>query len=123
MTKHYNKKELQYNRKHLRNNATEAEKLLWKFIRKKQLGYRFLRQYSVDNYILDFYCSKVHLALEVDGSHHAEANIVEYDKVRTIHLEHYNIKVIRFWNSEITNDLDRVLKTIAIELNCSQSNL
>lgn len=109
----YQKPELKYFRRQNRNNPTQAEKTLWKHLRKKQLaGYRFQRQYSVENYILDFYCPKARLGIEIDGGHHAEEEVSEYDKIRTINIESYNIKIIRFWNSEIIKNIQNVLETI-----------
>lgn len=104
-------------RKSLRSNSTNAEKTLWNKLRKKQLaGYRFQRQYSVNNYILDFYCPKKRLGIELDGGHHAESDQALYDDIRTKSISKYGIKVIRFWNIDIYNRIDKVLETIFTEL-------
>jgi len=113
MTKIYNKKTLKYFRRHLRSNGTSFERILWRHLKNKKLsGYRFLRQYSVDNYILDFFCPKAKLAIELDGSQHLEKETAEYDRMRTIHLESYNIRVLRFQNNEVKKKLNEVLTTI-----------
>ncbi len=114
----YNRKELKFYRRELRRSQTPPEDILWKELRgKKFLGYKFFRKYSVDRYILDFYCPKSRLAVELDGSHHAEKDVEEYDNIRTINLECYSIKVIRFWNSEVKYNLNSVLQTIVLNLN------
>ena len=64
----------------MRNNPTEAEKLLWEELRKSKLGYRITRQYSVCGYVVDFYCSEKRLALEIDGEIHTKT--VVYDKYK-----------------------------------------
>lgn len=71
MTKHFNKLKLKPVRRSLHRNANSAEQLVWPYIRRKQiLGERFLRQFSVDYYIMDFYCPKLRLAIEIDGAPH-----------------------------------------------------
>lgn len=109
----YQKPSLKFYRKENRNNPTPEEKLLWKYLRKKQLaGYRFQRQYSIETYILDFYCAKVKLGIELDGSHHSNEDIKQNDETRTLNLNSHEITIIRFWNSEINNDIYNVLDKI-----------
>jgi very-short-patch-repair endonuclease len=113
----YNRKSLKHYRRDLRKNQTPHETILWKKLKnKKLLGYKFYRQYSATNYILDFYCPKARLAIELDGSHHAEKDIREYDMIRTMHLESLNITVLRFWNNEVVNNLENVMRTIVMHL-------
>lgn len=82
-----NNKVLKGRRKEFRNNPTPAEKLLWKHINKdKILGMRFLRQYGVGPYILDFYCSKIRLGIEVDGEIHKGKENKFFDKEREGYL-------------------------------------
>lgn len=107
---HHNIETLKQKRQSLRNNSTDAEVLLWERLKGSQLGVKFRRQHSVDYYIFDFYCPKWRLAIEVDGSSHFSK--AEYDKYRTKYLEAFNIKVIRFWNSEVINNLDWVVNQI-----------
>lgn len=107
----YNHPEFVNKRKALRRDQTDAESIFWQKIRNKQLkGYKFFRQYSVGPYIIDFYSPKLRLAIELDGSHHLKNK--EYDQERTIFLESKNIRVLRFWNNDVIDDLDSVLKSI-----------
>ncbi|MDD5437869.1 MAG: endonuclease domain-containing protein [Patescibacteria group bacterium] len=104
-------------RRILRVNQTEVERLLWNRIRNRRLiGARFIRQYSIGRYVLDFYCPEKRLAIELDGSQHLEQNQVEYDKERTEYLRSLNIQVIRFWNNQIFNEMNNVLEAITNEL-------
>jgi len=83
MPKHFNKKEMQERRRQLRRNMTYSEKLVWIYLRKKQMHIRFLRQYSIDNYVVDFYSPKLKLAVEIDGDVHNEPekkNMTSKDK-------------------------------------------
>ena len=75
----YNNSDHKEKRKLLRENQTDAERRLWQFLRNKQLGFIFRRQYGAGRYVLDFYCSKARLAIEVDGGGHAEKGQIEYD--------------------------------------------
>ncbi len=104
--------ELKNLRRDLRNNATEIEALLWGKLRKKELGEKFIRQYSVGKYILDFYCPHRKLAIEIDGSGHDEEKQIRHDEARTAFLEQYGIRVLRFWNNEIVRDVDNVCDEI-----------
>ena len=97
-------------RKSLRNNATEPVKVLWEKLRKSQLGVKFIRQYSIENYVVDFYCPTLKLAIELDGQSHAHKQ--EYDKYRTKLLNAYGIKEIRFWNYQVVNNIESVLTKI-----------
>lgn len=90
-----------------------AEKLLWQQLQGKQLQeFKFRRQHSVDNYILDFYCSSAKLAIEVDGDSQFQSENLDYDKTRQKHIESHGIKVLRFLNNEIYEDLEGVLRKI-----------
>jgi very-short-patch-repair endonuclease len=112
-----NDPKLKPRRKELRHNQTEPERILWNKLKNKRLaGYKFFRQYSIDHYILDFYCPRAKLGIELDGSHHAEDEIAEYDRIRTIHIESHGIKILRFWNSDIHTRLQDVLEAISYQL-------
>lgn len=109
----YNSQNLKDRRKELRKNQTEAEKMLWSKIKNKQLdAYKFFRQYSVGPYILDFYCPLVRLAIELDGGIHSVESNKIYDKEREKFLADKLIHTIRFWNIEIFENIDDVLKII-----------
>lgn len=74
------------------------------------MSYRFRRQHSIGYYIIDFYCAEKKLVIEVDGSQHKENE--EYDTERSHYLESLNLKVLRFWNNEINDNLTGVLLKI-----------
>ncbi len=92
---------------------SKAEVLLWRHLSRKQmLGYKFRRQHGVDQFVIDFYCPKLRLAVEIDGPSHAEQEAVEYDKMRQSYIEGLGIRFLRFQNDEIYGDLEGVLQTI-----------
>jgi len=100
-------------RTELRNNLTPAEAKLWTSLSSKQLeGRKFRRQHSVGNYILDFYCPSEKLAVELDGAGHSQVNVQEYDHERTLFLEHFGIKVLRFENRSVFEQTENVLGEI-----------
>lgn len=104
-------------RRKLRNEATEFEVILWSRLRQRQCGnYKFIRQFGIGPYILDFYCPARRLGVELDGSQHAEPEQQLYDEERTAYLKHLNIKVIRFWNNEVNANLEGVLERILEDL-------
>ncbi|MEA3350620.1 MAG: endonuclease domain-containing protein [Chloroflexota bacterium] len=96
----------------LRKEQTPAERKLWAHLRgKKFKGVKFRRQHAIGNYIVDFCAIKEKLIIELDGSHHLDQ--IEYDEERTAYLETQGYKVIRFWNSQVMNDVSGSI--IAIE--------
>lgn len=111
-----NRKYLKTYRKELRNNSTKAESQLWKALQKKQLeGRKFRRQHSLGNYIVDFYCPKERLIVELDGQVHHNFVNEEYDTKRTNYLESLGFKVLRFENHLVFEQLDMVLEAVKIE--------
>ena len=80
--------------------------------RRVDYGQKFFRQYSVGSYILDFYCPKTRLAIELDGESHIPNDQKLYDAERTKYLNGNNIKVLRFWNDEVINNIDIVIQKI-----------
>lgn len=98
--------------RYLRKEQTIAEEILWKELRNKKLEIRFRRQHPIDMYIIDFYAPEIKLAIELDGSTHKSKDAKEYDRERTDYLELKYINEIRFWNSEIAKDLNKVLNII-----------
>lgn len=101
---------LKAKRKNLRKYTTPQEIILWSRIRRNELGVKFRRQHSIGNYILDFYCSEKKLAIELDGWQHKENK--SYDDERTAFLEDLDIQILRFWNNEINDNLERVISKI-----------
>lgn len=113
----YNKSIFKERKRDLRRNQTEAEKALWKHLRNKGfLGLKFFRQYSAGDYILDFYCPTRKLAIELDGGQHATDETKKYDKTRTEYLKSLRIKVLRFWNNDVLQNLDGLLEEIEATL-------
>ncbi len=111
----YNKKSLTKRRQLLRNNKTDAEKYLWYELRNSQiLNKKFRRQNSIGNYILDFYCPELKLAIELDGEHHFEQVQKKYDEEREDYLASVGVQVIRFKNTDVLFDRDKVAKEIEI---------
>ena len=99
-------------RKLLRERMTEAEKILWKHLRQKQLGFWFKRQVSIGKFIVDYYCPKKRLVIEIDGNIHKYKDHPDYDKQRTWYLKSLNFKVIRFWNGEVVEEVNEVVEKI-----------
>ena len=96
----------------LRKNLTYAEVLLWQQIRRKSLGYQFHRQVPMLEYIIDFYCHELQLAIEVDGGVHKHPEISTNDFKRQQQIEAYGVHFIRFDNVEIKQDIESVCKQI-----------
>ena len=102
----------------LRRNTTESEKLLWEKIGGNQLsGFRFKRQHPIAHYIVDFYCHKAKLVIELDGGYHNEADQMMYDEIRTEELTDLGLMVLRFSNEEVRNRMEEVIKRISDYLN------
>ena len=113
----HNRPALMQRRRDLRNEATPAERKLWSVLKKSALcGYKFRRQHSVGPYILDFYCPASLLAIELDGDSHFTDKGIEYDRERTAFLNGLNIRVLRFINSDVFDNLDSVCEKILDEL-------
>ena len=94
----------------LRNNSTLAEVLLWENIKSKNYGYEFHRQVPVKDYIVDFYCHELHLAIEIDGNTH-DYNF-EYDKTRQNQLEGLGISFVRFSDNDVKRNMNDVLRAL-----------
>jgi very-short-patch-repair endonuclease len=122
MTKHYNKKSEQEKRRSLRKNMTYCEKIVWSNLRKRQLGYRFLRQYSVDHFVLDFYCPELKLAVEVDGASHNNPEQIEYDIKRQKYLEEFNIKFVRIKDEELLENPNKAFKKMENAIKLLEKN-
>ncbi|GAB1235164.1 ATP-dependent RNA helicase HrpA [Ferrigenium sp. UT5] len=97
----------------LRKNATDAEQLLWKLLRDRQLlDAKFRRQHPLGAYILDFYCHEAKLAVELDGGQHAEDKQSQHDEKRSVWLNAQGITVLRFWNHDVLKNTEGVLQKI-----------
>ena len=122
MTKHYNKKSEQEKRRSLRKNMTYCEKIVWLNLRKRQLGYRFLRQYSVDHFVIDFYCPDLKLAIEVDGASHNDPEQKKYDIQRQKYLEEFNIKFVRIKDEEFLGNPNKAFMRIEDTIKLLEKN-
>ena len=95
----------------LRSNMTDAEKLFWSKVRRKQIGcLHFYRQKNIGPYIVDFYCPAAKLIVEIDGGQHYQTDEMEKDKVRDRYLEKQGLTVIRFSNLDVLKNIDGVLE-------------
>jgi len=111
-------------RRQLRNKGTTAEAYFWLWLKCRQmLGYKFRRQHSIGRYIVDFYCPKLRLVVELDGGQHTEHEALAYDRTREQYLNSLNIQVVRFNNSDIFSNesgvvehLEEIVRRRAISL-------
>jgi very-short-patch-repair endonuclease len=102
--------------KSLRNGMTYNESLLWEKLKGKQIcGVRFRRQHPISLYIVDFYCHEAMLVVEVDGEIHYDR--IDYDDGRSAEMEKFGIKVIRFTNFDVENNIEEVIKNIEAIVN------
>lgn len=110
----YNNPNLKARRQVLRNNLTEPERRLWYFLRNKNLkGYKFRRQYGVGNFILDFYCPKLRLAIELDGDTHYTDIAKTRDSSRDQFLAIKGIVVVRFTNHDVMSNIEGVMERLS----------
>ena len=116
-TKQYLKMKIYYNPKlkqkarELRNNSTLSETLLWNNLKRKQMNcYQFMRQKPIGDYIVDFFCSKLKLIIEIDGITHLRKE--SYDKKRQQNLESIGLSFLRFSDTEVKTNMQGVLLTI-----------
>ncbi|QQS51752.1 MAG: DUF559 domain-containing protein [Bacteroidota bacterium] len=97
----------------LRNNSTKSEIFLWQFLNGKQMrGYDFHRQKPIDNFIVDFFCNELMLAIELDGYTHQLDEVFEKDQIKNKKLNELGICVLRFQDSEVLDDVYNVLREI-----------
>ena len=98
--------------RNLRANSTDAERALWQHLRANRLrGHKFRRQAPIGQYIVDFACFEARLIIELDGGQHAERS--KYERDRTAWLQAQGFRVLRFWNTDVLNNLDGVKEVIA----------
>ena len=99
----------------LRRELTPAELKLWAYLRGNKLnGVNFRRQHAIGDFIIDFISIKKKLAIELDGSQHLEQE--EYDIERTKYLKSQGYKIVRFWNNQVMNDIEGVIRAIELAL-------
>ncbi len=106
--------QIQQRARELRKEMTPAEIKLWQHLKRRQIaGLHFRKQHAIGNYIVDFFCARAKLVIEVDGDSHAEQ--IEYDQARTDYLNERGYTVIRFTNREVFDQLEAVVQRIADE--------
>ncbi len=110
--------------KKLRQNMTFSEILLWNRIKARQLmGFQFNRQRPIDNYIVDFYCKDLMLAIEVDGASHDAVDVQKYDGRRQKRLEKLGVRFLRFDDLDVKKNIDDVVMTIQLWIEEHQEDL
>ena len=116
----YNRDLKEYSRQ-LREHMTDAENCLWAKIRLKETGCQFYRQKPIGDYIVDFFCPKAKLVIEVDGSRHFSDEMLEYDRVRDEYMSSLGLRVLRFTNNDVLTNMDgvveRILETMREDIN------
>jgi very-short-patch-repair endonuclease len=113
MALHYNKSVMKLRRKSLRKNLSKAEAIMWKHLSRRQMhGCKFRRQYSIDQYVVDFYCPRLKLAIEVDGDSHFTSEVKSSDAVRQQFIESFGIRFLRFTNLDVLENIDGVYQQI-----------
>ncbi len=121
MTQHFNKSTEKEKRRKLRRDQTFCEKIVWIYLRdRKTLGYKFRRQYSVDHYVIDFYCPELKLAVELDGSIHDALDRKEYDAYRQEYLESYGKTFCKITNDELMGNANMAFKKIEDAINSTK---
>jgi very-short-patch-repair endonuclease len=101
----------------LRNNMTAAEIVLWEELRKKEIfNARFKCQHPTDIFVVDFYCHKYKLVIEVDGEIHLRDEVIEHDDGRSHDIEKLGIKILRFTNEEVLENVNEVKRRILQEI-------
>ena len=106
--------------KKLRSNMTEAEKILWEELRSRKLGTGFKVQHPIERFIVDFYCHQAKLVIEIDSKIHGFHE--EYDQGRKTELEKNGIKVLRFSNEAVINNINVVIDEIKVNINVISSS-
>jgi len=99
--------------RYLRRNQTEAENLLWQRLRSNSLNVKFRRQHPMGDFVLDFYCPRIRLAIEVDGGVHDSADQEEYDRFRQRLIEDHEVAFLRFSNVEVLKQIWGVIDRVA----------
>ena len=99
--------------RHLRRGSTDAENLMWRLVRDRQLdGHKFRRQHPVGKYIADFYCHDARLTIELDGGGHADTKQAAHDHEREQAFTTAGIRILRFWNHDVLKRTEAVLQEI-----------
>ena len=118
MTQIFNKTQEREKRKILRHQIPEAEVIMWsQLLRSRLNGFKFRRQCGIGRYVVDFYCPKARLIVEIDGPTHFTDEVEQYDKDRETYFEALGLNIIRFTNTEVRKQLPVVLDALLNKLN------
>ncbi len=113
----FNKKNKKAFRQKLRTDPTAAEKQLWLLLQSRQIeGFKFRRQHGIGKYIVDFYCPKANLIIEIDGDSHFEPGARKKDAKREQYLKDNNFQILRFTDNDIFNSIEDVIEIIRSNL-------
>ena len=112
----FNKPEHKQRRQSLRRQMPEPEKCLWQILRNQQMGVKFRRQHGIGHYIVDFYCTELKLAIEVDGDSHYSENGQNYDDVRDSYLQSLGITTLRLKSDDVMKNIEGVHQHIMRKL-------
>jgi len=113
----FNKKYHKDSRRKLRSQMTKAETALWYKIRNNQLGHKFRRQHGIGKYVVDFYCPELKLIVEIDGGIHFEERNIAADEEREQYFEKLELKMVRYNNLDIIQNIDNALENLKNILN------
>lgn len=120
----FNNPSLKHVRQVLRRNPPQPEMILWAKLRREQLlGFKFRRQHGIGRYIVDYYCHKAKLVIEIDGDSHFRTGAKKRDKLRDCYMKMHGLTVLRFTNSDMSKNIDGVLERIMGVLTPSGSPL
>ena len=108
----FNKKYHKFLRSQLRGKMTKAEAFLWYRIRNGQLGCKFRRQYGIEKYIVDFYCPKLKLIIEIDGDVHFYEKNIAADKEREKYFRKLGLKIVRYINLDVIKNIESILEDL-----------
>jgi very-short-patch-repair endonuclease len=125
MTQIFNKQLQKIIRRKLRQEPIGCERKLWSKLRNNQLGYKFRRQFGIGQYIVDFYCPKLRLVIEIDGATHCTEEEKNNDRVRQEYLENLGLTVKRYWNIDIKNNFSEVIydiQKVCEQLACKEND-
>ena len=114
---YFNRKQLKNLRKTLRKRATGAEKILWQFLKRRQIeGCKFRRQHGIGRYVVDFYCPELSLVIEVDGASHDSEEAHMRDARRQQEIEQHDITVLRIRDEVVRYDIHSAIEKVRSEV-------
>jgi very-short-patch-repair endonuclease len=123
MTQIFNRHEAKASRQRLRHQLPDAERIVWSRLKNGQVGgFRFRRQYSIGSYIVDFYCPRAKLIVEIDGPTHFTDAAEAYDAVREEYFRSLGLRIVRFTNDQVRRNLNGVWAKLINVLRAASSS-